>query len=132
MGIQNYVIRPQNWDELGRGVKTDKTDALALVLRLDRLLAGNTKALAVIRVPSEAEEQARSASRQREQLRQHRQRLEAQGRSLLLYYGCRVRGRWWSPQNWPDVKNRLAVPLQEPLSNHLRELDLTIAGKWPA
>ncbi len=33
-------IRPQNWDELGRGVKTsDKTDALALVLRLDRLLA---------------------------------------------------------------------------------------------
>ncbi len=61
MGIQNYVIRPQNWDELGRGVKTDKTDALALVLRLDRLLAGNTKALAVIRVPTEAEEQARSA-----------------------------------------------------------------------
>ncbi len=31
-----------------------------------------------------------TASRQREQLRQHRQRLEAQGRSLLLYYGCRV------------------------------------------
>src|SRR5215472_2081496 len=31
MGIHNVVIRPQNWDELKRGVKTDKTDALALV-----------------------------------------------------------------------------------------------------
>lgn len=131
MGIQNYVIRPQNWDELGRGVKTDKTDALALVLRLDRLLAGNTKALAVIRVPTEAEEQARSASRQREQLRQHRQRLEAQGRSLLLYYGCRIRGRWWSPQNWPAVKTRLAVPVQELLAT-LRELIGTVNEKLTA
>ncbi len=34
MGIHNLVIRPQNWDELHKGVKTDKTDALALVLRL--------------------------------------------------------------------------------------------------
>ena len=128
LGIQNYVIRPQNWDELGRGVKTDKTDALALVLRLDRLLAGNTKALAVIRVPTEAEEQARSASRQREQLRQHRQRLEAQGRSLLLCYGSRIRGRWWSLKNRPAVKNCLAVPLQELLAT-LRELILAVEEK---
>src|SRR5580658_4555960 len=125
LGIQNYVIRPQNWDELGRGIKTDKTDALALVLRLDRLLAGNTKALAVIRVPTEAEEQARSASRQREQLRQHRQRLEAQGRSLLLYYGCRIRGQWWSGRSWPVVSRLLAAPLQELLQT-LRDLILTV------
>jgi len=36
MGIQNVVVRPQDWDELHKGVKTDKTDALALVQRLDR------------------------------------------------------------------------------------------------
>jgi transposase len=30
MGVRNVVVRPQNWDELGRKVKTDKTDALAL------------------------------------------------------------------------------------------------------
>ena len=36
LGIHNLVIRPQDWDELGKGVKTDKTDALALVQRLDR------------------------------------------------------------------------------------------------
>lgn len=128
MGIQNRVIRPQNWDELGRGVKTDQTDALALVVRLDRLLAGNRKALAVIRVPTEAEELARSASRQREQLRQHRQRLEAQGRSLLLYYGSRVRGRWWSPRSWSALKSRLALPLQAMLAT-LRELIVVVNEK---
>src|SRR3712207_3114180 len=26
LGIQNVVVRPQNWDEFGRQVKTDKTD----------------------------------------------------------------------------------------------------------
>ncbi|HVU99789.1 MAG TPA: hypothetical protein VHH88_00410, partial [Verrucomicrobiae bacterium] len=48
MGIQNVVVRPQDWDELHKGVKTGKTDALALVLRLDRYVQGNVKALAVI------------------------------------------------------------------------------------
>lgn len=104
LGIRNVVVRPQNWDELGRGVKTDKTDALALVQRLDRYVRGNRKALAVIRVPTEGEEAVRAQSRQREQLRQHRQRLEAQGRSLLLYQGQRVRGRWWSARVWPGCR----------------------------
>ncbi len=34
LGIANVVVRPQNWDELGKGVKTDSADALALVQRL--------------------------------------------------------------------------------------------------
>jgi transposase len=38
----------------------------------------------VIRVPSEEEERARHWGRQREQLVHHRQKLEAQGRSLLI------------------------------------------------
>ena len=128
LGIHNVVVRPQNWDELGKGVKTDKTDALALVQRLDRYVQGNTKALAVIRVPTEAEEQVRAASRQREQLRQHRQRLEAQGRSLLLYNGHRITGRWWSARNWPRTSPLLATPLQELLAT-LRELILTVTEK---
>src|SRR5260221_14559808 len=85
MGIHNVVIRPQNWDELGKGVKTDKTDALALVQRLDRYVQGNDKALAVVRVPTPQQELARAQSRQREQLMPHRLRFEAQGRSLLLF-----------------------------------------------
>src|SRR5215471_1254429 len=40
MGIHNVVVRPQNWDELGRGVKTDRTDALAPGAAAGSLRAG--------------------------------------------------------------------------------------------
>jgi len=103
LGIQNVVIRPQNWDELGKGVKTDRTDALALVQRLDRYVQGNHHALAVVCVPTPEQELARSQSRQREQLLQHRLRLEAQGRSLLLFNGVRWRGRWWINSHWTQL-----------------------------
>jgi hypothetical protein len=36
MGVTNYVVQPQDWDERGKGVKTDRIDALALCQRLDR------------------------------------------------------------------------------------------------
>ena len=60
LGIHNLVVRPQNWDELHKGVKTDKTDALALAQRLSRYVDGNTRELAVIRVPTPEQELARS------------------------------------------------------------------------
>src|SRR6267143_1201541 len=115
MGIENVVIRPQNWDELGRGIKTDKTDALALVQRLDRYVQGNQKALAVIRVPTIQEEQQRVESRHREQLQKDRQTHEAQGRSLLLYQGYRVMGRWWKETAWQRLKKELPFWLGEVL-----------------
>jgi transposase len=121
MGVKNVVVRPQNWDELHRGVKTDKTDALALVQRLDRYVQGNRRALAVIRVPTEQEEQARAVSRQREQLQKARQVHEAQGRSLLLYQGRRVKGRWWQERTWERLKERVPGWLRERLEI-LREL----------
>ena len=77
LGIRNVIVRPQNWDELGKGVKTDRTDALALVQRLDRYVQGNRKALAVVCVPTPEQELARSQSRQREQLLAHRLRFES-------------------------------------------------------
>lgn len=123
MGIHNVVVRPQNWDELGRGVKTDKTDALALAQRLDRYIQGNAKALAVIGVPTEAQEQDRALSRHREQLQKARQTHEAQGRSLLLYQGRRVSGQWWKDRAWEALKRGLAVWLVTLLEN-LRELIL--------
>ena len=84
--VTNYVVRPRDWDEYGKKVKTDKRDAKSLVLNLDRYVAGNRDAFCVVRVPSEAEEQARSRSRQRESLQKEKQRLAAQGRSDALYY----------------------------------------------
>lgn len=107
LGIKNVVVRPQNWDELGKGVKTDKTDALALVQRLDRYVQGNAKALAVINVPTPQQEQERALSRHREQLQKDRQTHEAQGRSLLLNQGRRVSGQWWREGAWQKLRPTL-------------------------
>jgi len=121
LGIYNLVIRPQNWDELHKGVKTDKTDALALVQRLSRYVDGNKKELAVIRVPTVEQELARSQSRQREQLLSHRLRLEAQGRSLLLFNGIRIKGRWWQKTQWLRVQGQVSAALGD-LLTVLRDL----------
>src|SRR5881275_2594917 len=81
-------------------VKTDPRDGLTLCQRLSRYVEGNTRELAVIRVPSEEEEQARHVSRQREQLVHHRQKLEAQGRSLLINHSLPAPAHWWKQQTW--------------------------------
>lgn len=128
LGIHNVVVRPQNWDELGKGVKTDKTDALALVQRLDRYVQGNRHALAVICVPTLAQDIARAQSRQREQLRGHRARLEAQGRSFLLYHGVRIKGRWWQSKRWTQIQSELAEPLLK-LLKVIRELVLVMQAQ---
>ena len=131
MGIHNVVVRPQNWDELHKGVKTDKTDALALVQRLSRYVEGNRKELAVIRVPTPEQELARSQSRQREQLMSHRLRLEAQGRSLLLFNGIRFKGRWWQENLWKGLMERLDAELVE-LLTVLRDLVLAVQKQLEA
>src|SRR5439155_1515448 len=73
LSIKCYVVCPQKLDEQNRRVKTDGLDAKALCLKLDRFVQGNRDALAIVRVPSEEEEQARAIHRQREQLAPDRQ-----------------------------------------------------------
>ena len=99
-GAHAYVIAPQKLDERHSGVKTDPRDALMLCQRLSRYVEGNTHELAVIRVPSEEEERARHLSRQRAQLVHHRQKLEAQGRGLLVNHGLPAPAHWWKNQTW--------------------------------
>jgi transposase len=67
------VIAPRKLDEQCSRIKTDRRDATTLCQRLSRYLEGNTRELAVIRVPSQEEEQARHVSRQCIQLVCHRQ-----------------------------------------------------------
>lgn len=90
--------------------------------RLDRSVAGNPRALATVRVPSEAEEQKRIESRQREQLKRARQRVAAQGQSLLLTQGFREKGTWWQPARWSDLQGRLPAWLVERLEVFRRVL----------
>jgi transposase len=130
-GLTNYVIRPRDWDEYGKKVKTDKRDALAMALCLDRYVGGNREAFCVVRVPTEAEEQKRSLSRQRESLQQQKQRLAAQGRSHALYYGGHLQGAWWQEAAWqrklpelPSIGANLLEPLRRLLAAVEAELKI--------
>jgi transposase len=118
LGTTNYVVRPRDWDEYGKKVKTDKRDAQQLVLHLDRYVNGNHDAFCVVRVPSPEQEQERSLSRQRESFQRERQRLAAQGRSHALYYGEHLQGEWWREEAWKTLVPQLppiVVNLLEPL-----------------
>jgi len=118
LGVYNLVVCPQSWDELSTGVKTDKGDARALCVRLALYAAGNRRIFTVVRVPTPEQERARAETRLRDQLRRTRQRIEAQGRSLLLAQGHHVSGRWWQSAAWLQLQRTLPgwlVELLEPL-----------------
>jgi len=106
LGVTNYVVCPTRLDSRGKGVNTDKTDALELLVRLDRYVAGNRKAFSVVRVPSPEQEQKRALSRQREQLRRQRLSVAAQGRMLLLGQGYRESNFWWRGARWERLQER--------------------------
>ena len=115
LGIECEVVCPQKLDEQNRRVKTDGLDAKALCLKLDRFVEGNREALAVVRVPSEAEEQLRAIHRQREQLVKARKQLEAQGRSLMVNHGIEPIQQWWKRRAF--AKLTLPAWMKELLSN---------------
>src|SRR6266542_1452555 len=101
--IQCHVVCPQKLDEQNRRVKTDGLDAKALCLKLDRFVQGNRDALAIVRVPSEEEERSRAIHRQREQLVGARNRLEAQGRSVVGNHGLEPVQNWWMPTTFASL-----------------------------
>jgi transposase len=103
MGATVFVVAPVSLAG-GRNQKTDSLDARGLVDQLDRYLRGNKKAFTVVRVPSETEEQARVKSRLRDQIKNSRKGWEARGRSLLLAQGFHVKGCWWGPRKWKDLR----------------------------
>ncbi len=124
LGVDNLVVQPVCLDEQHKGVNHDKSDARELALRLDRYVAGNTRALATVRVPTPAQEQRRIESRQREQLKREVQRVAAQGRSLLLTQGQREQKGWWEARRWAGLKRQLPVWLVERLECFRRVLAL--------
>jgi len=115
LGIHCYVVCPQKLDERNKRVKTDGVDAKALCLKLDRFVEGNREARALVRVPTQAEEQKRAIHRQREQLVKARKRLEAQGRSLIVNHGIEPLNKWWERRTFAALQ----VPawMKELLSN---------------
>nr|MBA2433492.1 IS110 family transposase [Chthoniobacterales bacterium] len=115
LGIECHVVCPQKLDERNQRVKTDGRDAKALCQKLDRYVEGNRDALATVRVPSEAEEQARALHRQREQLVRTRKQLVAHGRSLMVNHAIDPVNNWWKPRTF--AKLELPAWLRALLSN---------------
>jgi transposase len=131
LGATCYVVAPCRLDERGERVKTDGRDAAALCQRLSRYVDGNLRELAVIRVPSEAEEAARTQPRQREALVRARTKLQAQGRALLVNFGQPAPARWWRARGWSVLEKMLPGWLHERLAvlrPVLAVLDAQIAG----
>jgi transposase len=145
VGAHCYVIAPRKLDEECSRVKTDPRDATTLCQRLSRYLEGNTRELAVIRVPSQEEEQARHVSRQRTQLVCHRQKLEAQGRSLLISHALPAPAHWWKEQTfsrlgrhlpaWVTTRLQMARPallsLQQQIDTLTNELETSAPSTLP-
>ena len=103
LGIECHVVCPQKLDEANKRVKTDGLDAKALCLRLDRFVQGNSDVLALVRVPTEEEEQSRALHRQREQLVKVRMQLQAQGRSLMVNHGIEPLKNWWKQGHFASL-----------------------------
>jgi len=122
VGARNLVVQPVCLDEYHTGVNHDKSDARELAQRLDRYVAGNTKALATVRVPTPEEEHKRIESRQRGQLQREVQRVAAQGRSLLLSQGYREKKGWWEEPRWESLQVKLPAHLVERLEVFRRVL----------
>jgi transposase len=143
MGVEVYVIAPQNWDEQGKRQVNDKHDAQVMCRRLSEYLCGHRKALSIVRIPSREEEARRAQGRMRDQLRRELRRMQAMGRSLLLQQRIAVKGRWWQETIWERISQgapawvvmllerwkKIMGPIEEQAEELEAELRAEAAGK---
>ncbi|MGH7393821.1 MAG: IS110 family transposase [Candidatus Rokuibacteriota bacterium] len=138
LGIVNRVVDSASIEvnRRARRAKTDRLDALKLVMMLVRVWAGERRVWSEVRVPTVAAEAARQVSRERTALTQEQTRLVNQLRGWLATWGAslpaRGRGAWWTAvRDWAgaalpaEVQARLARAdrrLQE-LETQIAELD---------
>jgi transposase len=113
LGAECLVIAPQDWDERRKNVRTDNTDTTSMAQHLDRYVAGNRKALAVVRVPTLAEEVARSRVRERRQFMSDRNREANRGKSLLCEYGLPSSWSWWKSDRWEQTQRSVREMMGE-------------------
>lgn len=101
-GIRNRVVDSASIEvsRRARRAKTDRLDAVKLVLMLVRVCSGEPGVWREVRVPDAAAEAARHVSRERTQLVEEQTRVINQLRSWLATYGSRVPARrvgaWWT------------------------------------
>jgi transposase len=88
-GVRCYVCAPDSSEQKKKRRKNNAIDTRTLTSNLFNYLNGNERALQLVRVPTEEQEQARLQSRQHDQLVEERKRLGAKGNALLLFR-CKI------------------------------------------
>lgn len=134
LDIENRVVDSASIDvkRQARRTKTDRLDALKLVMMLVRVCHGEQRVWAEVRVPSVAVEAARQVSRERTALTQEQTRLRNQMGSWLATWGCRVSARvrqqpaWWTAvRDWADAP--LPPTVQARLARAVARLEIVAA-----
>jgi transposase len=103
-GWTNYVVDSSSIEvnRRARRVKTDRLDLVGLLRLLSRYVTGDERVWRVVRVPSEAAEDARHLHRMRETLQEERTRLINRVHGLLTSHGVKMSLRG-------DVRTRLTT-----------------------
>jgi transposase len=125
-GVRCYVCAPDSSEQKRKRRKNNAIDTRTLTSNLSNYLNGNERALQLVRVPTEEQEQARLASRQHDQLVEERKRLGAKGNALLLSQGFGSWKNWWRPKAFSHLSQLVPVWLKELLQSWvdlLRNLD---------
>ena len=119
-GIRNRVVDSASIEvsRRARRAKTDRLDALKLVMMLVRVCCGERRVWHEVHVPTAADEAARQVSRERTALTKEQTRLINQMRGWLATWGSRLprrRTSWWTTvKDWAgrqvpvEVQARLA------------------------
>lgn len=119
-GMEAEVIDPVSLpvERRARRAKTDRLDAQALVVALWRYLQGDRRALRMVRVPSEDEEDSREWQRERDRLKQ-----QAQGCADRIRKKLRTHGIWILPKHWGAALRggELRTFAGQPLGKHLQQ-----------
>jgi transposase len=137
-GIRNRVVDSASIEvnRRARRAKTDRLDALKLVMMLVRVCCGEQRVWSEVRVPSVAAEAARQVSRERTALTQEQTRLTNQLKGWLATWGAtlprrRPSGWWTTVSDWAgaplpvEVQARVAraEARQAVLEGQIAELD---------
>jgi transposase len=128
-GIECLVCAPQSQEQKRKRRKNNSIDARSLTSQLFNYLNGNERALQLVRVPTEAQEQARVGSRQHDWLVEERKRIGARGNALLLSQGYGSWSNWWRPKAFERLSALVAAWVLKQLQRWvgiLRELDQQI------
>lgn len=131
-GIANRVVDSSSIEvkRRARRLKTDRLDALKLVMMLVRVCVGERRVWNEVRVPSDAVEAARHVSRERQGLVAERTRVRNQMRSWLVTAGTTLPARWGEAW-WTGVRDwqgqRLSPPLQARLARAQARLQVLAA-----